>query len=397
MTKQPSSNEIKKKNWLIDILKFIASLKLTVICLLLLSLLVIWGTVYQAEHGLYQAQQKFFSSWFFLLLGVVPFPGTVLIMFVLFFNLLGAMFFRIGFKLSKLGNLIIHLGFIILLVGGFFTFYFSEESSIILKEKEGTELSSSRSEWEIAVWKGQNSEKDVYAYDIGKVKTGEIISFGDLGLSLKIKEYYKNCDAFSRNEGITTSDQVANSSGIHLLKEKPASSEVEENIPGSVLDIETSQTSIPAQSILLYGDDPHPTVLKLANSDYFFWLRRKKIPLPLHITLLDFRMKMYPNSNIPKSYESQVSIKAQGEESMEREVVISMNKPLRFKDYTFFQSSYSIEPDGTEYSILAVVKNTGRLLPYVSTFMVFLGLLIHFLGMLLKRRKVASDSVEKIK
>ena len=107
--------------------------------------------------------------------------------------------------------------------------------------------------------------------------------------------------------------------------------------------------------------------------------------LPLGMTLKDFKMKMYPNSNIPKSYESHVSIRA--EDSVDRDVVISMNKPLRFKDYTFFQSSYFIGEDGSEYSILAVVKNAGRLVPYFSSITIFLGLVIHFMTMLLKRRQ----------
>jgi hypothetical protein len=77
----------------------------------------------------------------------------------------------------------------------------------------------------------------------------------------------------------------------------------------------------------------------------------------------------------------------QAENTVARDVVISMNKPLRFKDYTFFQSSYYIAPDGSEYTILAVVKNAGRLLPYFSSITIFLGLVIHFLVMLLKRRK----------
>ena len=108
----------------LGILKAAASLKLTVVCLLLLIVLVVWGTVYQADHGLYQAQQKFFHSWFFLVFGFIPFPGTVLVMFVLFFNLVNSLFFRLRFHWSNIGNIITHLGIIVLLVGGFFTFYF---------------------------------------------------------------------------------------------------------------------------------------------------------------------------------------------------------------------------------------------------------------------------------
>ena len=56
-----------------------------------------------------------------------------------------------------------------------------------------------------------------------------------------------------------------------------------------------------------------------------------------------------------------------------------MNEPLRFKDYTFYQASYQIDAMGREASTLAVVKNGGRLLPYIATFVTFFGLAYHFL------------------
>ena len=53
-----------------------------------------------------------------------------------------------------------------------------------------------------------------------------------------------------------------------------------------------------------------------------------------------------------------------------------MNQPLRHKGYTFYQSSY-IEDDNKEISVLAVVKNLGRALPYLSSLIICIGLLIH--------------------
>jgi hypothetical protein len=54
-----------------------------------------------------------------------------------------------------------------------------------------------------------------------------------------------------------------------------------------------------------------------------------------------------------------------------------MNNPLRYQGYTFFQASFSIDTDG-ERSTFAVVTNPGRLLPYISSLMVFGGMLLHF-------------------
>ncbi|UCH96445.1 MAG: cytochrome c biogenesis protein ResB, partial [Candidatus Aminicenantes bacterium] len=383
-----NTNQSKKSpaNEILNILKTIASLKLTVVCLVVLAVLVVWGTVYQAEHGLYQAQQKFFYSWFFFIFGFIPFPGTVLVMYVLFFNLVSSLFFRIGFRLAKIGNVITHLGILILLVGGFFTFYFSEESSLILQEGESSSLSSSRHSWELAVWEAGTGDRVVYAVDADGFSPAQTLWFDDLNLELVIKAYYKNCDVdFSRASTLSPGEQerVINASGIQLLKEKPSAPEIAQNVAGGVFDINPSANN--KQTLLLYGQDNSPTPVTLAGRRLFFSLRKKKTMLPLDITLRDFKMKYYPNSNIPKSYESHVTIKAEG--SVDRDVVISMNKPLRFKNYTFFQSGYNIAPDGSEFTNLAVVKNAGRLVPYISSVTIFLGLVIHFLVMLLKRRK----------
>jgi hypothetical protein len=375
----------KRKTKHINIFKLAASLKVTVVCLVILTVLVVWGTVYQAEHGLYQAQQKFFHSWVSWIGGFIPFPGTVLVMFVLFFNLVAALFFRIGLRVAKIGNIITHLGILILLVGGFLTFYFSEESSLMLREGEGSDMSSSRHLWELAVWEARAGDRDIYAIDTAGFRPGETIRFHDMDLELKIKEYYANCNAYTANVSSPGPDSqpVLNSSGIQLLKEKPLSGELSENISGGVFIVNPgSRTNRP---LLLYGQDNAPTRVTVENRNFFFSIKRKTIPLPLYINLQDFTVKYYPNSTIPKSFESRVSIRA--EQGLEREVVISMNKPLRFKNYAFFQSSYHIAPDGTEYTILAVVKNAGRLLPYYSSITIFLGMLIHFILMLFKRRK----------
>ena len=53
-----------------------------------------------------------------------------------------------------------------------------------------------------------------------------------------------------------------------------------------------------------------------------------------------------------------------------------MNQPLRYKGYSFYQSSY-IDANGTEFTVLAVVNNIGRLFPYISTIIIALGILAH--------------------
>jgi hypothetical protein len=371
---------------ILSICKSIASIKLTVVCLTILTIIIVWGTVYQADHGLYHAQLKFFHSWVFVVFGFIPFPGTVLVMFVLFINLVFAIFFRIRMRLSNIGNVITHLGIIVLLVGGFFTFYYSEESSLMLKEGETTNMSTARDQWEVVAWekKEGGGDKEVYAIDGVGFEPEYSVFVDGLGFTFTVKEFYRNC----RGSKAPTNNRepILNAAGYQSLSELPPAEEAVENTAGGIFFVAINGN---IRTLLLFAKEPAPTAVTIIDRTFFFTIRKKKIPLPLTMTLLDFNVTHYPNSMIPKSYESRVKLTAEG--SVEREVVISMNKPLRFANLTFFQSSYYIAPDGTEYTILAVVKNVGRLLPYFSSIIIFLGLLIHFLVMLIKRRKLKTD------
>ena len=75
--------------------------------------------------------------------------------------------------------------------------------------------------------------------------------------------------------------------------------------------------------------------------------------------------------------------------SLQRQVRIYMNNPLRYKDYTVYQASYDTDDMGRQHSTLAVVKNFARVLPYIACFVVFLGLALHFLMQALRSKASA--------
>lgn len=357
-----------------NILKQAASLKITAVCLLALVILVIWGTVYQSEFGLYPAQQKFFYSWYFLVLGFIPLPGTVLIFCLLFINLVSALFFRIGFRLANLGNLITHTGILFLLVGSFLTFYFSQESSLVLKEGQTGNVSASSHLWELAIWTGpeDTGERDVFAVDAAGFKPGFGVDFPDLDLDVAVQAFFRSCTP------LKAADQT-----VVDLHEKPAEPEAEDNRAGGIFMIRSAGAGYRA---VLFADEIVQAPLTHQGRPVFLCLRNKRFPLPVSLTLQDFQVTFYPNSDIPRSFSSRVTLQSPGGE-LQRDVVISMNKPLRYRDYTFFQSSYFVDEAGDEYTVLSVVKNRGRLLPYISSLWIFTGLLIQFLRKLLASKK----------
>jgi hypothetical protein len=355
-------------------IRFFSSIKITVVCLFLLFVLTFCGTVAQINEGLYVAQARYFSSFFFLVFGVIPFPGAQGVLWVLFVNLACVTVTRFShyFKKQYAGILVIHFGLLLYFIAAFVTFHVSVDSNVHLMEQEGTNLSSSYHEWELSIWKDEGSKREVTAIDAENFQSGKKIALKDGSFTITVKQYYPNAQAYTAGG----SEKVVNASGIHLLEPKEILKEREKNIAGGVFEIAAPDAK--SVDVLLYGSESKPTPVKIGNHTYQLILRHKKHELPLTIELKDFRAQFHPGTQTPKSFESTVKITHGGSS---REVVISMNNPLRYREYTFYQASYAIDPAGNEYSTFAVVKNAGRLLPYIASLLTFGGLALHFLMM----------------
>lgn len=93
--------------------------------------------------------------------------------------------------------------------------------------------------------------------------------------------------------------------------------------------------------------------------------------LPFYIKLNRFQRDVYPGTNMPRDYQSRVTI-IDGD--VEWPAIIAMNEPLRYRGYTFYQSSTAVTKDGAEFSILSVVENKGMVFPYISGVLMLIGL-----------------------
>jgi len=355
------------------VIKLLGSLRVTVACLFLLFILTFWGTVAQVQQGLYAAQDRFFNSFFFLAAGFIPFPGAQLVLWVFFVNLLCSLFLtrKKYTQWENTGLLIIHFGIILYFIAAFMIFHVSQESFVHLAEGGSTDVSSSYQDWELVYWEGGDQERQATALGIKDFKPGHQIPFNDKNFSLIVNRFYFNSDAY--RDPARTDPATLNFSGITFLKEKPVDKEREQNVRGGVFDLKAGNKSY---TLILYGAESQATPVFIAGKKYYFILRHKTYPLPFTIKLDRFKAEFHPGTDMAKSYESLVTI-TKG--TLNRQVRIYMNNPLRYKDYTFYQTSYSTDSAGKQYSTLAVVKNYARILPYIACLTVFLGLAMHFL------------------
>ncbi|MES2729190.1 MAG: cytochrome c biogenesis protein ResB [Pseudomonadota bacterium] len=106
----------------------------------------------------------------------------------------------------------------------------------------------------------------------------------------------------------------------------------------------------------------------------------RDIPLSFTLRLDDFRKDIYPGTTVARAYTSHVTVI---DGAAEWKAVIGMNQPLRYRGYTLYQSAFEEGPSG-QVSIFSVVKNSGRLLPYLATGIVGIGLLLHLLLVVLQ-------------
>jgi hypothetical protein len=220
------------------------------------------------------------------------------------------------------------------------------------------------------------------AYNADRLQPGDTRRFDAAGLTIEVEEYYRNARAFKSTAPQTNA--ALSRLGITSLRPARLEKEPGENIAAAILAIRPDHGA-PVRAIL-FGEDEVPKVFSHNGTNYHVALRRARHPLPFVVRLIDFRREMHPGTDIARHFSSLVSVNSSG---IDRNLLISMNKPLRERGYTLYQASYREEPDGTQWSTFAVTYNYGRVIPYISTAIIVLGLSWHFISMMAQRARRA--------
>jgi hypothetical protein len=338
------------------------------------------------EHGLWAAQQRFFSAWFFPVYGVIWLPAAQCVLWALFLNLLAAFALRLPLSRRRAGLLAAHLGVLILLAGGWVTERFGHDSFLTLMEGESANASVAYRTWELALWPlPEGAERDVTAVDAGPLAERGRLTLARWDLELAVETYHRHCAAFT-SPSQTGGIDFLNASSIAFLRAEKPNADPQADVPGMVLRIGPRGQ---AKKVLLFGGAPAPTSVPIDGLDLAVSLRRKRYPLPFALRLVDFRRTYHPNSSIPRSFESLVEVDPQG---MNRRVRIEMNRPLRHLSYAFYQASFAERDGGVEASTFAVTRNAGRHFPYVATALTVAGLMVHFVQVLSRKQRTAGEN-----
>ncbi len=364
-------------------------------CILFLFLFVLTylGTIEQVTHGLYETSRKYFESVFLThyLWGVVPvpLPGAYLLLVLLALNLVACAFARKRVSWARTGVLLAHAGILLLLFGAFLSFQRSQQGQLTLYENEHAHEFQSYQQWEIGLCPlakpGTTVEERIISpRDLAQGKRNAPVSFEFPGLPIRltVSDFARN----ARPQSISGSPAAGKAiDGVALMALPPAR-DGETNIPGAYVTLEDLSSGEQREGVL-WGAARSPLALELGGVSWAIELRRQRWTLPFQVTLDSFVREVYPRTSIPKVFESTVTVR---DGDLEQRFKIAMNEPLRYKGYTFFQSSWgppNAGPNDRLYSTLAVVKNPAEKFPLYASAVISLGMSIHFGLALIPRLK----------
>ncbi len=346
----------------------LAGPRLAMLALGWLMVLLVLGTLAQAETGLFVAQQKYFSSWV-LWLGPVPTPGGALTLAVLSLGLtLKMALYR--WSRRQWGSLLTHGAVWVLLIGGFVSASVTTEGYLRLQEGEVTNTLSSYQVPELAII---TSTTTLAVAPRAALQAGQVIILG--GARLQVDAYFPNSQLHERPTPIDDGGLTQGALRVFDFTEKAPEVIDERNRP-TLIYTQLGAQGQPIARRVIFQNQPIPQPISWPGSpSATLLLRPAQSALPFQVKLEQFEQEYHPGTNIARHYASRVEITTSDHGSWS--ATIRMNEPLRWQGYTLYQASFITgEAGAPNTSILAVVHNQGRLFPYVAGVLLCLGLLV---------------------
>jgi hypothetical protein len=198
-----------------SIWKFFTSLRLTVACLAIGLVLVFFGTLAQVDEGLWNAQTRWFRSFFIWwgpqgsALHIPIFPGGYLLGCVLMLNLLAAHYKRFTWSVRKIGIQLTHLGVVVLLAGQLITDRFATESMLSLHVGQTKNYSEAARQNELvfATDSAIAGQEDVVSIPQQMLAEKKEITPPQLPFSLRVKSYHPNGLVIARSSVMEAAKQ----------------------------------------------------------------------------------------------------------------------------------------------------------------------------------------------
>ncbi len=368
-----------------NLYRAISSYALAMVLFILLFFLILFGTLYQVDNGLYLAQKKYFESIYVIhQIGpiAIPLPGGYTLLALFGVALIGAML-RVRKKWNRAGILIAHAGVLVMLISSGITFHFSDRGHMRLFPNEQSNEYQSYHDWNIEIGKPAAGAElflipDSQFKDLEGDKSRTFES-ADMPFEVTLSRYMPNGVPVPPQAPIGGDAPVIDG---YRMARLPDEKEAEINTPGVYVSVKDKSTGETTEGIL-WGLDTEPLTVKSGETFYTVGLDRKRFRVPFTVYLDEFIADFHPGTTMASAYEAHITKKENGQEE---KIKIWMNHPLRDRGYTFFQASFgppNAGPNDTLYTVFEVVRNPADQGPLVACIIIGVGLTLHFMQTLL--------------
>lgn len=313
------------------------------------------ATFIENDYGTIAARAIVYNSWWFALLHIY-----------LIVALIASFIHYRSLPRKKYASALLHLSFIIIIIGAGITRYFGKEGMFIISENQKADfyyssenyinISAIDENWQKAQPQFVSADISVYGTFFAKPKINEVV------------------EIFGKPLHIVSKD-------IALTPPNPQ----EENLKNRemLLTLEVSYNGDTQEITLLGGlggSNEHKILrVEIGGMKFGFHWGAKKVALPFQIRLLEFEKKTYAGTENPSSYASQVEVLDENDKIL-FPFRIYMNHTLDFGGYRFYQSNYYFDDETNSYtSVLSVNNDPGKIPTYIGyALLILAGLLVLF-------------------
>ncbi len=318
--------------------KMFCSIYTTIVLLVVYAILCAAATFIEADaaYGIQAAQDMIYRTTLFNIVHIL-----------LLLNLIAVFVYRKVWKSKKYYSIILHISFIVILLGAALTRFFGFEGVVHIREQHSSNVIITDEEYlniRVAI------EDNIYYTNIPvrynsvtQTKFHEKIPLNDSVLEVKYNSY--------------TSGDKNNPPHINITASYNGDTKTM-NLPQSYLDANIGET------------------FELGGMYFQLVWGPAEIPVPFEMYLEDFILTRYPGSKSPSSYKSKILV-TDYDDNSSFGYEIFMNNVLDYKGYRFFQSSYDPDEMGT---IFSVNKDPGKIPTYIGYFLLTVGFILSFFG-----------------
>lgn len=318
--------------------KMFCSIYTTIVLLAIYAILCAAATFIEADasYGIQAAQDMIYRTTLFNIVHIL-----------LLLNLIAVFVYRKVWKSKKYYSIILHVSFIVILLGAALTRFFGFEGVVHIREQHSSNVIITDEEYlniRVAI------EDNIYYTNIPvrynsvtQTKFHEKIPLNDSELEVKYNSY--------------TSGDKNNPPHINVTVSYNGDTKTMD-LPQSYLDANIGET------------------FELGGMYFQLVWGPAEIPVPFEMYLEDFILTRYPGSKSPSSYKSKILV-TDYDDNSSFGYEIFMNNVLDYKGYRFFQSSYDPDEMGT---IFSVNKDPGKIPTYIGYFLLTVGFILSFFG-----------------